>query len=108
MNPVSLSTSDIQAHRTRIGWVMLGVATLLVIAWLITIMSNWHYIVSSSILLSYLLGDILLVVPLCVASWVGLKDGKDWGGLIFLITTGALAFNGLHFGVYLIQENILS
>ncbi len=69
---------------------------------------SWEHIVSSHTRLGYLIGDIGLVTPLCFAAWYGLTRGRAWGPLVFLILVGALAYDIVHFGIYLIQEEFLS
>jgi hypothetical protein len=64
--------------------------------------------VESHARLGYLIGDVGLVAPLALASWYGLLEGRTWGVPVFLFTAGAFAYDILHFGIYLAQEEFLS
>src|SRR5438034_480428 len=106
MGSTPLSAEDIQGHRTRVGWTMLAVAALIAVALAVALVRDGQALVSTPNLLGYLLSDVLLVIPLCVASWIGLIRGQAWGGPVFLVTTGALAFQVLHLGVFLIPQKL--
>jgi len=106
MGSTPLSAEDIQGHRTRVGWTMLAVAALIAVALAVALVRYGLALVSTPNLLGYLLSVVLLVIPLCVASWIGLIRGQAWGGPVFLVTTGALAFQVLHLGVFLIPQKL--
>ena len=103
-----LPQHPIEQHHNRIASVMLVTAAVLIIGWPIAICVNWEHIVTSHTRLGYLIADIGLVSPLCLLSWHGLKKARTWGPLVLLATLGALAYDAVHFGVYLIQEQFLS
>lgn len=106
MSSNPLSAEEIRGHRTRVGWLMLIVAALIAVAWAYALLRDGQAVVASPTLLAYLVSDALLAIPLCVASWIGLRRGQTWGGLVFLATIGVLAFQILHLGVYLIPQNL--
>ena len=88
--------------------VSLVVALILIIGWPISMIVSWSSIVNSDCRLAYLIGDLGLVSPLFVASWIGLQKNASWGPYVFLLAAGALAYDCLHFGIYLIKIGFLS
>jgi len=90
------------------AWCLFGIGSILILGWPVAIWANWEDIVSSESRLGYLISDILLVTPLCFAGWLGIIKGKSWGSLISLLAFGALAYDGLHFGIFLIQVKFLN
>jgi hypothetical protein len=86
----------------------LAVALLLIIGWPISMIVSWSSIVDSDCRLAYLIGDLGLVSPLFVASWIGLRKSASWGPLVFLVAAGTLSYDCLHFGIYLIKIKFLS
>jgi len=95
-------------HRKRVAWALFITAMVLVLGWPVAIWANWEHIVSSHARLGYLIGDVGLVSPLCFAAWRGLLRDRLWGPTLFLVADGAMAYDVLHFAVYLIQEKFLS
>lgn len=108
LGDVDPSYESIVKHRRRVGWVLFVVAVILIIGWPIAVIANWGHIVSSHARLGYLIGDSTIVIPLCLATWYGFRKDRIWAPLIFLVAAGAGAFDLLHFGIYLIQEEFLS
>jgi hypothetical protein len=88
--------------------VSLIVALTLIIGWPISIIVCWSSIVNSDCRLAYLIADLGLVSPLFVASWIGLQKQAAWGPYVFLVAAGALSYDALHFGIYLIKIGFLS
>src|SRR5579872_5536421 len=88
--------------------VSLVVALILLIGWPISMIISWSSIVNSDCRLAYLIGDLGLVSPLFVASWIGFQKQAGWGPYVFLLAAGALAYDCLHFGIYLIKIGFLS
>jgi hypothetical protein len=101
-NPIA--STDYKAARI----VSLIVALILIIGWPISIIVNWSSIIDSDCRLAYLIGDLGLVSPLFVASWIGLHKQAAWGPYLFLVAAGALSYDCLHFGIYLIKIGFLS
>jgi hypothetical protein len=88
-----------------VKWAFLATAILLPIGWLVAVIVSWDHIVDSHARLGYLIGDVGIVTPLCFATWHGLRHARDWTRVVFMFTAGALVYDLVHFGVYLIQEN---
>jgi hypothetical protein len=101
-NPIA--SSDYKAARI----VSLIVALILIIGWPISMIVNWPSIINSDCRLAYLIGDLGLVSPLFVATWIGLQKQAAWGPYLFLVAAGALSYDCLHFGTYLIKIAFLS
>jgi hypothetical protein len=100
----TIASSDFKAARI----VSMVVALILIIGWPISMIVNWPSIVNSDCRLAYLVGDLGLVSPLFVASWIGLQKQAGWGPYVFLVAAGALGYDSLHFGIYLIKIGFLS
>jgi hypothetical protein len=98
-------TSEEQKHRTVVAWIAFGGGVLLPIGWTIASIANWSDVIDSHARLGYLIGDIGLVVPLCFASWQGLRTGAAWGPLALCLLCGAFGYDIVHFTVWLIQEH---
>src|SRR5436305_14725375 len=96
------------SYRQRLGWVAFGLGIVLIVGWAIAIIVSWNHILSSHARLGYLIGDVGLVAPLCFATWYGVTRQKSWGPLLFLLLDGAIAYDVVHFGIYLMQEGFLS
>ena len=90
---------------TWVKWSFLATAILLPIGWLVAVLVSWDHIVDSHARLGYLIGDVGLVTPLCFATWYGLRHARDWARVVFMFTAGALVYDLVHFGVYLVQED---
>ena len=88
-----------------VKWAFLATAVLLPIGWLIAVIVSWDHIVDSHARLGYLIGDVGVVAPLCFATWHGLHRSLDWARPVFMFTAGALVYDLVHFGVYLVQED---
>jgi hypothetical protein len=101
-NPIA--SSDYKAARI----LSLIVALILIIGWPISMIVSWSSIINSDCRLAYLIGDLGLVSPLFVASWIGLQKQAAWGPYLFLVAAGALSYDCLHFGIYLIKIGFLS
>jgi len=54
--------------------------------------------------LEYFLADVLIMLPLALAAFVGLRRRAGWALPLFLLMTGALAYSALHFTVHLIRS----
>ena len=89
-----------------IGWALAILAGVLIIGWAVAIVVSWDHIVSSHTRLGYLIADVGLVTPVCVSA-VGLFRGRPWAPSVTLLTVGALAYDAVHFAVYLMQERFL-
>jgi hypothetical protein len=88
-----------------VKWVFLLTGIGLPIGWAIAALVDWDHIVDSHARLGYLIGDVGLVTPLCFATWHGLRRDLRWARPVFMFTLGALAYDLVHFGVYLVQED---
>jgi hypothetical protein len=69
---------------------------------------SWSSIVNSESRLAYLICDLGLVSPLLVASWIQLKRSEPVGSILFFLGAGALSYDALHFGIFLIKIKFLS
>jgi hypothetical protein len=103
-----MSTAADIRRRTVVAWILFAVAVVLLVGWPIAAIVNWDHIVSSHARLGYLIGDICIAVPLCLASWHGLRRSLSWARGVLLFTLGALAYDVTHFLIYLMQEEFLS
>ncbi|MDN3657857.1 hypothetical protein QWZ08_19550 [Ferruginibacter paludis] len=101
------SISNSPGYR-RVRLVCIGVAAILVIGWPISIIINWADIVNSDARLGYFIGDLGLVSPLLIVSWLTLKKSEPKGSMLFLVAAGALSYDALHFGIFLIKIKFLS
>jgi hypothetical protein len=90
------------------AWAFFGLAVVLIVGWPIAAIVNWSDIVDSHARLGYLVGDLGLVVPLALASWIGLRRGRPWAPPILLLAIGATAYDAIHFFIYLAQLEFLS
>jgi hypothetical protein len=90
-----------------VATVFLVLAAVLVVSWAIAIAVSWNHIVSSHTRLGYLIADVGLVMPLCLMSGWGLLGGLSCTRTILPFTLGALAYDAVHFAVYLAQERFL-
>jgi hypothetical protein len=88
-----------------VKWAFLATAILLPIGWVVAVIVSWDHIVDSHARLGYLIGDVGIVTPLCFATWYGLKHATEWARPVFMFTAGALVYDLVHFGVYLVQED---
>jgi len=95
-------------RRTVVAWILFAVAVVLLVGWPIAAIIDWDHIVESHARLGYLIGDIGIAVPLCLASWHGLRRARPWARGVLLFTLGALAYDVTHFLIYLMQERFLS
>ncbi len=50
-----------------------------------------------------MLSDVVIVLPLCLATALGLLRQRRWAPQLLLVTAGAFAFDVLHFGVFTAQ-----
>jgi len=53
--------------------------------------------------LEYFLADCVLLLPLALAAFVGLRRRAPWAAPLFLVMAGAVAYSTLHFTVHLIR-----
>ena len=53
--------------------------------------------------LEYFLADFLIMLPLALAAFAGLRRGAGWALPFFLLMTGGLAYSAVHFTVHLIR-----
>jgi hypothetical protein len=88
--------------------ICLLVSVILIVGWPISMIISWSSIIDDPARVGYVIGDLGLVSPLFVASWLGLKNSKPWGSPLFLVAAGALSYDILHFGVYLICIKFLA
>jgi hypothetical protein len=49
-------------------------------------------------------GDVVVLLPLAVASGIGLLRGRRWASGLSLVVLGGLAYDVVHFGVRSAQE----
>jgi hypothetical protein len=94
-------------HRKWAGWAFLALGILLPIGWLIACLVNWDDVVHSHTRLGYLIGDVGMVAPLSLFTAYGLLKQRPFGPPVLLITIGALAYDVVHFCVFLVQEKFL-
>lgn len=99
---------EIRRHRRRTSLVFLITGLVLAIGWPISAWIDWNDIITSHTRLGYLIGDICLAVPLCLISYRGLQREAPWGPSVSLLAIGALAYDTIHFGIFLIQEQFLN
>lgn len=97
-----------ERHRRRAAYALFGVVGWFVVSWSVAIVVDWQRIARSDVEPAYLIGDWGLVVPLCIATSLGLLKRASWAPLLFLVTMGAIAFEALHFGIHLILARFLS
>jgi hypothetical protein len=95
-------------HRLWSAWAFFGLAVVLIVGWPVAAIVNWSDIVDSHVRLGYLVGDLGLVVPLALASWIGLRGAQPWAPPILLLAIGATAYDAIHFFIYLAQLEFLS
>jgi hypothetical protein len=95
------------AHRTFAAWAFLALGILLPIGWLIACLVNWDNVVHSHIRLGYLIGDVGLVTPLSLVAAIALLRNRPFGPPVLLLAVGALAYDVVHFCVFLVQERFL-
>jgi hypothetical protein len=100
-------TAALPTHRKWAAWSFLALGVLLPIGWLIAAIANWDDIVESHARLGYLIGDVPFVAPLSLATAYGLLKRRSWAQPVLLLTIGALAYDVIHFCVYLVQEEFL-
>jgi hypothetical protein len=98
----------VATHRRWVAWAAFGLAVILIVGWPIAAIVNWQNIVDSHARLGYLVGDIGIVVPLCLVTWYGFTRDRPWAPLVFLFLAGAVAYDGLHFEIYLAQLGFLA
>jgi hypothetical protein len=79
----------------------------LLIGWPVSMIVSWSSIVDNDCRVAYMIADLGLVSPLIVASWIGLRKSKPWGSMVFLLAVGALSYDTLHFGIFLIRIKFL-
>lgn len=93
----------IPKQRIAAAWIAFAVGVVLGVGWPIAAIVNWSDIVHSDVRLGFLVGDVGLIVPLCFATWHGLRRATWWGPLIFLFFAGAGAYDLIVFTIFLIQ-----
>jgi hypothetical protein len=103
--PISTSSADNSTR--KVAYLLLVFSGSLVTGWGVAIAVSWSHILASHIRLGYLIADIGLVTPLCVAAGLGLLRGRAWDLTVLQLAVGALAYDGVHFTVYLVQERFL-
>ena len=81
-----------------------GAGILLPIGWLVAAIASWDHIVDSHARLGYLIGDVGMVTPLCLPPGRG-SGGRGLEPPVLMFTAGALVYDLVHFGVYLVQED---
>jgi hypothetical protein len=93
------------AHTVRhVGGVLLIVIGVAVwIGWPIVAVRHSEDVVNSHARLGYMIGDLTITGPLCLASGYGLLQDYRWGSAVLLLAVGAAAFDLTHFLVYLAQ-----
>jgi hypothetical protein len=85
--------------------VLLVVLILLALGWVWGAVNNWDEIESRPVRLAYIILDFLFVIPVGLAAIYGLRQGKSWGGTLFVFALGALLFDVAHGVFYLIWDN---
>jgi hypothetical protein len=103
-----MSTAADTRRRIVVAWILFAVAVVLLVGWPIAALIDWDHIVESHARLGYLIGDIGIAVPLCLASWHGLRRALPWARGVLLFCLGALAYDVTHFLIYLMQEEFAS
>jgi hypothetical protein len=95
------------AHTVRhLGGVLLVVIGVAVwIGWPIVAVRHSEDVVKSHARLGYMIGDMTITGPLCLASGYGLLQNYRWGSAVLLLAVGAAAFDLTHFLVYLAQTH---
>jgi Kef-type K+ transport system membrane component KefB len=53
---------------------------------------------------AYLVADLLILLPLAVATFLGLRRGAAWGVGLLVAMLGALAYDATHFAVRTVAE----
>jgi hypothetical protein len=93
------------AHTVRhVGGVLLIVIGVAVwIGWPIVAVQHSDDVVKSHARLGYMICDMTITGPLCLASGYGLVQDYRWGSAVLLLAVGAAAFDLTHFLVYLAQ-----
>lgn len=102
-----MSHYEILRHRQRVSLVFAFVAFLLGVGWPISALINWADIIHTPARLGYVIADMGLVLPLCILTYMGLQREAAWGPLVSLLAMGALAYDTVHFGVFLIKVQFL-
>jgi hypothetical protein len=96
-----------ETHRKWAAWAFLALGVLLPIGWLIACIVNWDDVVNSHTRLGYLIGDVGMVAPLSLLAAYGLFKQKVWAPFVLPLVIGALAYDVVHFCVFLVQEKFL-
>jgi protein-S-isoprenylcysteine O-methyltransferase Ste14 len=103
-----LTAEDVRGHRDRVGLALLLVAGVIAAAWLVTLLNNFNGVFSNPTLLGRLLVSVFVILPLCVASGILLRQGQALGGALFLVAAGALAAGGLELTNSAIQNGVFA
>ena len=98
-----MATAVVSTRLRVYAWITFSVALVLAVGWPVAAAIDWDSIADSHARLGYVVCDFCIVIPLGFLTWYGLLHGKAWGRLTFLVVAGAMAFDLLHFSVYLSQ-----
>lgn len=101
------STDPVTRRRHLVAWLVFTAALILAIGWPVAAIINWPSIRDSHARLGYIVCDFTIVIPLGFATWYGLRKARRWAPLTLLVACGAMAFDTLHFAVFLSQIRFL-
>jgi len=96
-----LAATHTVRHVGGVLLIVIGVAVW--IGWPIIAVRHSEDVVKSHARLGYMIGDMTITGPLCLASGYGLLQDYRWGSAVLLLAVGAAAFDLTHFLVYLAQ-----
>ncbi len=88
------------------GLGLLAIGVGLWIGWPLQARRQSEDIVRSHARLGYLIADVTIVAPLCLAAGYALVANDRWGSLVLLLAVGAGAYDLTHFLVYLGQRGV--
>lgn len=103
-----LTLEDIRGHRNRVGIVMLVTAGGIAVAWLFTLVNNFSGVLNNPTLFGRLIVSLFVILPLCIASGWLLRQAQPLGGMLFLLTAGALAAGSLELANSAIQGGVFA
>jgi hypothetical protein len=89
----------IDAYYRRLRWFLIALLLWFALVWPITAVIDFDYIWNKE--LGYMVGDLLILVPLILLTLYGLRRAKTWATLLVLVVLGALAYDATHFLVFL-------
>ena len=72
------------------------------LSWPIGVVVKFDYVLANE--LGYMVGDLLVLVPLIVVTLYGFRREQTWAPLLVLVVVGAFAFDMAHFLVFLARS----